>query len=306
MKKPRTHRTDPRIGTWRASTVAQAPAAVRKDSVSPTIRFIAPPPAPAPDVAVAPIPPRVFKPGAPSSPIKRVLLDPSANQREVLDSIFEGPKTLLHLLRLYPAEICSIEDASRFLDKYIRRLAPLLLKRGNGQGVKQLEELIWNWSQKLPDYVSFTLPARCWISEDQNICLPIPQLEVLAPKNRPALGRLRKGRRFWTDFVLVCDGPNYSIDVEFVTGSMSTEPRPPQSPQRPPTKPSKGQRSNIARAQPHYRAIPLQEYLNYFDNLVLQKLRQELEVSRQFSTTRFSDLSGWPVSGGLPSLPRRR
>jgi len=46
----------------------------------------------------------------------------------------------------------------------------------------------------------------------------------------------------------------------------------------------------------------LNDYLAMFDNAVNAHLMAELRLSQQYSRTRFDQLEGWGVSGGLPSL----
>lgn len=269
---------------------------------------------PAPVASEPPRPPRtVLVPTRTTT--KRIELLPSVSQRETLDSLFEGPRTLLQLLRMYDGELRTLDEAARFLDRNIRRLAPLMLRRRNGQGVKQLELLILEWAQALPEYVSFLLPDRCWLSDGQDIALPIDNLGLLPPADRDGLSRLQRENRYFTDFALISQGAAYYVDIEFepippwarevsmpaVDTPVRDRPKPPTA--RPRPRPPRPPRS---RARDEVRTVPFVDLLQYFDNAILDRLRRDLEVSRQFSTTRFAELSGRAVSGGLPSLPKRK
>ena len=240
------------------------------------------------------------------------VLKPDPRQLELLEDMTEGPVLLQRLLSMNGTRITTLDEASAFLDKHWKRLVPYMFSRNSAQSPRAIEKLILELANE--DYDSFRLdfPSGCALTATQEILLPIPGLLAVEVDDRATLEELRQGRKHAGSFTLVRRHAGYAIGIEFERIVL------------PRSKP----RNNAAREfldvfrqdaakrqpQPEKRQSPpkrragmsAHSFLTSFNNRVTAHLKQQLAVSREFKTTRFADLSGWGVSGGLPSLPRRK
>lgn len=236
----------------------------------------------------------------------------NSRQQAILESMFEGPLLLQRLLAVSAKPIDSLEAASAFLDKHWQRLAPYMFRKGSSQPPKAMEALILKLSKEPLDVFTIDFPAGCAFTMDQRVLLPVPDLEAVAVAFPALLLAARAGRRHDGSFSLsrVLNGYAVAIDFEPISWpKCMNHAFAPKSGDLPRTRPLPGtqERRQSKPAPPSRRSgMAAQDFLKNFNNRVTAQLKQQLVVSRQFSTTRFADLSGWGVSGGLPSLPRRR
>lgn len=246
-----------------------------------------------------------------SSIFQEFALHLNARQQEILDSMLEGPLLLQRLLALATTPIETIETASAFLDKHWQRLAPYMFRKGASQTPKAIEALILQLAKKPLNVFSIDFPAGCSLTTDQRVLLPIPELGAVGLSSSELLIAARTGRRHNGSFSLSRVFKGYTVAIDFVPISSPISKKqvaPSKTPNRiniqPPLRLQ--ERRQAKPAQPARRSgMAAQDFLMSFNNRVTTQLKQELAVSRQFTTTRFADLSGWGVSGGLPSLPRR-
>ena len=236
----------------------------------------------------------------------------NAQQQEILDSMFEGPLFLQRLLAISTKPIESIEAASAFLDKHWQRLTPYMFRKGSSQTPKAMEALILKLSREPLDVFTIDFPAGCSLAADQNILLPVPGLDAVAVASPELLLATRTGRRHDGSFSLTRILKGYAVAIDFEPISWpkptnhASAPKSACLPRKQPLPNTPGRRQSKPATSERRSGMAAQDFLKSFNNRVTAELKQQLAASRQFSTTRFADLSGWGVSGGLPSLPRRR
>jgi hypothetical protein len=233
-------------------------------------------------------------------------------QFELLEEMTEGPVLLQRLLSMNGDPITTLDEASAFLDKYWKRLAPYMFSRNSGQSPRAMEQLILKLANEDYDCFQLDFSSSCALTSAHAILLPIPELSAVEVDDRAALEKSRMGRKHSGAFTLVRNHNGYAIGIEF---ERITPPKPKthinsaknildafgNRPSKQPLPPRKRQSSPKRKS-----GMSAHSFLTSFNNRVTAHLKQQLAVSRQFTTTRFADLSGWGVSGGLPSLPKRR
>jgi len=238
-------------------------------------------------------------------------LTPDRHQLKLLEEMMEGPVFLQRLLSMNGERIQTIEQASAFLDKNWKRLVPYMVSRNAAQSPRAMEQLILRLATEDSDTFRLDFPSSCALTAAQEILFPIPDLSAVTIGNHAALAQARKGMKHAGAFTLVRTDTGYFVGIEF------ERILPPQANvQRQVAKElleafsqgaSKHQPPPRKKVSPPHRktGMSAHAFLTSFNNRVTAHLKQQLAVSRQFSTTRFEDLSGWGVSGGLPSLPKR-
>lgn len=239
-------------------------------------------------------------------------LRPDKRQLELLDTMMEGPTLLQRLLAMHGARIETIDQAAAFLDKNWKRLVPYMFSRSEGQTPNAMEQLILRLASEKLDVFRLDFAASCALTTTQEVLLPIPELAAVGVNDPAGVAQARQGMKHGGAFKLLCYAKEYAVGIEFDRIPLPL-PRKSSSVTRPKvhsvhhheTKKAMPSHSKVKQHQKNV-GMSAQEFLTSFNNRVTAQLKQELAVSRQFSTTRFADLSGWGVSGGLPSLPKRR
>jgi hypothetical protein len=239
----------------------------------------------------------------------------SEAQVEILSNMFEGPLFLKRLISLEASPPATLDAAAAFLDRHWQRLVPFLFRRGAGQTPSSVEHLILHLAEEDCSDFTINFSSHCLFTVDRQVQLPIPGLGLIDVFNRGPIEEALKKYCHTGAFGLLGTGSEYFVLVDFVPRSQVVSPNkilpavstPPKKskphPHRPAPRPTPRVTPSIPLRRPGMTA---RDFLNAFDNRVTQFLQQQLAISRQYTTTRFEDLSGWGVSGGLPSLPRRR
>ena len=224
----------------------------------------------------------------------------------------EGPVFLQRLISMHSERIETIDQSAAFLDKNWKRLVPYMFGRSAGQTPRSMEQLILRLASDNLDAFRLDFAASCALTTLHGVLLPIPGLAAVPVGDNAALNQARNGMKHGGAFTLLRKEGGYAVGIEF---NRITLPPPRPSPvvtnpkvHSPPPQPSRRAIPSRPKPQPPQRRVGMsaQDFLASFNNRVTAHLKQQLAVSRQFTTTRFSDLSGWGVSGGLPSLPKRR
>ena len=233
---------------------------------------------------------------------------PDKQQFSLLESMLEGPVLLQRLLALSDQPLGSIDDAARFLDKHWQRLVPYMFRKGRGQGPKAVEQLILRMAHESTDRFQIDFNACCSLTNDQRVTFPIPELGPIALARVGDLAAARAGQKHAGDFSLIRTLVGYSVAIRFDKKSPLADkaktqfitPVPPRN-----HRPKIVQRTPVrlpARPLPHYSGISAGDFLAAFNNRVTAHLNHQLAVGRNFAGSRFDELSGWGVSGGLCSL----
>ena len=239
-------------------------------------------------------------------------LKPDPRQFSLLEAMMEGPVFLQRLIAMSVNQIDTIEHAASFLDKNWKRLVPYMFGRNSGQTPRAMEHLILRLANEPLEEFYLEFPANCTLTASQRVLFPIPNLAAVSVEDNVVLEIARKGTKHSGSFTLLRTQNGYSVGIEFERIALPPQRSTSQVIKKKVhshTSPSQ----NIAitshskpRLQQRRAGMSAQEFLTSFNNRVTAHLKQQLAVSRQFTTTRFTDLSGWGVSGGLPSLPKRR
>lgn len=239
-------------------------------------------------------------------------LKPDAKQLALLEEMMEGPVFLQRLLAMHGDRIETINQATEFLDKNWKRLVPYMFGRNTTQTPRAMEQLILRLANADLKTFSLDFAAGCALTATQSVLLPIPELSALDVENHASLARARQGMKHRGSFTLLHSYSTYAVGIEFEKITL---------PQMRIAATAKRTKVHSTRIQSPTKPIPsrlkinapqrkvgtsAQEFLASFNNRVTAHLKEQLAVSRAFTTTRFGDLSGWGVSGGLPSLPKRR
>ena len=225
----------------------------------------------------------------------RIVLRPNSRQRMQLESLFAGPVLVAQLLRAGAVSIQSPQDASMFLLRNRNALEPYLWSNDREASVEHLKSLVIQWSSRPPEDLELSFESDCSISVEQQVFLPIPRLGLLEVANASHLAQLRIGSRYVPGFGLFRSQQHFSVNLVF----WRHHPRKAQTP-------VKGAQNKQVQQRVEHAVLSVAAFLTMFDNRVNQQLMHELRVSQQHSTTKFHELEGRPVQGGLPSLGKRR
>lgn len=241
---------------------------------------------------------------------------PTTQQRDVLEVLVEGPVFIQRLLAMQSVPVDTIEDAGRFLDRNWVRLAPYMFQRGAAKSPRSVERLILEIAQQGGNGFTLSFPSQCAVAIDGTVLLPIPGLGGLRIAEPEEFREAREGMRHSGNFCLTRSNAGFSVGIPLLPIVRPLHPElraQPFYPDRQAT--GAGQSAALRRLKQVARprkpsrqlgtkraGMAVTDFLRAFNNRVAAKLRE----SRAYATPRFNDLSGRPVSGGLPSLPRRR
>lgn len=255
----------------------------------------------------------------------QALLHPSPAQRLKLDELLAGPIFLQRLFALSTAPIETLRDASKFLDDNWRRLSPYMFEGSARRSPKQLENLILDISRSKTSSFALDFASQCMLTSRDEVILPIPGLAEINLVYPAELRLARTNMRHEGGFTLITTAVNYEVGITFfpitavsINTSSAVRPRSacPTRNCAPAVKYEKPDRHKKIIARPgKQRAVvkpqvtarmSVTDFLAAFNNRITAILNAQLKVSQSYTTTRFGDLEGRAVSGGLPSLPRRR
>jgi hypothetical protein len=214
-------------------------------------------------------------------------LRPTRQQLVLLDDLFAGPAFLRSIILERSTPISSQFEASAFLLTHRRDLEPYLQKKRESS-VNLLTQLALDWSRDQPDQIELEFESDCSVSNEQKVFLPINRLGLLALAEPDELAALRIGKKYSSNFRLVKQGLNYSIGFELCTTHVVSQ-------------------SRVIKSSPNTRPksksiIKFSNFLDMFD----ARVDAEARAGKAFPKNGFDRLQGWPVSGGLPSLGKRR
>lgn len=225
-------------------------------------------------------------------------LRPSPAQLLTLNELLEGPSFLQRLISLAVSPITTLDDASKFLDKNWQRLSTHMFNGARPRSPRQMEQLILEIASSRSRDFALEFASQCSLTVRNEVLLPIPGLAEVELAHPEELRLARTGMRHESAFTLIMTARGYEVGIAFFPNSAmparSTTVTGRAANQRPQAK------SQVAARM---SAI---ELVAAFDNRITKLLNEQLKISRSFTTTRFGDLQGRAVSGGLPSLPRRR
>lgn len=237
-------------------------------------------------------------------------LSPNSQQQAILDEMLEGPLLLQRLLSFEPAAPSTTDAASAFLDRNWKRLSPYMFRAGGRQSPKAIEELILKIARDYSEVFTLEFQSKCLFTPNQCAIFPIPGVGEIPVAEPNALTAALRGNRHTGGFGLAHFGGVYSVEVDLMPAHRPDAPAPQPRRPSPATNraPAKATSSSPGRQSPQAskKGLAASDFLALFNNRVTAHLQQQLKISRQFTTTRFDDLSGWGVSGGLPSLGKRR
>jgi len=252
----------------------------------------------------------------------RFPLKPTSAQAEILKDLFEGPLFVQRLLALTPVPVQTAAAAAAFLDRHWNRLVPYMFSGQGGRSPKAMEALILEMATGDLDEFCLDFPAGCMLTQQHSVRFPVPGLGPVAVRNSGELGSARLHRKHSGSFGLIAAGASgfaVAIDFERIVRPLTPPivPVVPRGAPRPSVELSRNRasqqhpvrqppRPQLPQQEPRRKGMAAETFLRMFNNRVTAHLQDQLRISRQFTTTRFEDLSGWGVSGGLPSLPRRQ
>lgn len=245
-----------------------------------------------------------------------------SKQRDTLEELFAGPAFLQRRIMLLSAPITRIEEAEIFLDLNWRRLSSFMFEGSRQRSPKQLTQLILDIATSESEVFALDFPSCCRLTPDNKVLISALDLGPLSLENPDALKSARADRYHLGAFALLMAAEGYEVSIDFFPKSTSVIK-------------SEGSRlasidrmlarnadrmlaRDVDRKKADHKApkalgkkkkiarMSATDFIAAFDGWVAGLLRAQMEVSRSFSTTRFSELEGRVVSGGLPSLPRRR
>jgi hypothetical protein len=223
-------------------------------------------------------------------------LRPSPAQKVVLDSLFSGPLLLKTLLQNAAQKPRTSLDASLFLLHHHGELEPYLYSGNRAESVDLLKNLVVQWGSRIPERIELQFSGDCSVSASNQVFLPIPRLGMVAVQNISRLIDARSGARYRPTFAVVHSSLGYLVEIVFVR-SAAAVPHAHDTAKAPKVVP--GTQSVSAR-------FGFSSFLTLFDNRVNQGLMEELRISRRFAKPDFGALEGREVTGGLPSLGKRR
>lgn len=232
----------------------------------------------------------------------KVCLLPSMSQQVRLTEIFAAPKVLAALLKQYPRQLTSSSDASLFLlenkkalDGYINPLA----RKGT---IDLLTELLLQWSAEPPEAIGINF-TDVGISPAQEMSLPVHGLRQVPIVHPSGLAEVRQGFIAQGPFTLFEEGRSYYLTFTLARIATGSNGRADRAEQR-----KRPRRED--RVIPQIRLRP-GDPLPYIVGVRQDAPRRERVLysrsgvfPRGLKTMNWAGLSGWGVSGGLPSLGR--
>lgn len=251
-------------------------------------------------------------------------LRPSLAQQKKLDELLSGPVFLQRLIAISKFSIKTADDASNFLDNNWCRLSPYMFEGTNRRSPKQLEKLILDIALSKSRGFALDFTSQCMLTPRDEVIFPIPGLGEIELAYPAELRIARTNMRHQGCFTLLTIGASYEIGITFlpitsipINKSTTIQPRNNRIRESRQSGITNRKTNNvdesIVQATKYFSKIKPQvtarmsasDFLATFNNRVIALLNAQLKISKNFTTTRFGDLEGRAVSGGLPSLPRR-
>lgn len=218
-----------------------------------------------------------------------------------LTKMFETPRALAALLRAHTSKIATAADASLFLLMHRKQLDGFIDGRERHGAVDQLTELLIQWSNTPPEIIGIDFSEDCSISANQEIYLPIDGLRLLATSDPADLARQRQGAHYGQTFTLFERGRGFAVSftlsrrVQVPTASLRPPPGTSLKDWRPPEI-----RLAPGQPRPHIVAKPAAMPQRNKTRVLYTGFAQSFGAPMRSMNWR--GISGWGVSGGLPSL----
>lgn len=224
-------------------------------------------------------------------------------QMTAITRMFEAPRALARLLKAHVGKISTSAEASLFLLKNRKQLDGFIDSHARTESVDLLTELLIQWSNNPPEVIGIDFSEDCSISASQEIYLPIEGFRCLAVAEPANLAKKRIGSQYGGLFTLFEHDKGFSVSFNLChrieVKSM-------------PLKPPPGMKLKDWRP-PEIRLVPGQP-LPYINRM--RRVKPEHRPRQRVLYTGFAQsfgggglrsmnwvgLSGWGVSGGLPSL----
>jgi len=229
----------------------------------------------------------------------KVCLKPTASQLVRLAEIFAAPRVLAALLSHYSGKITSVADASVFLLRNRKALDGYINPRARIDTVDVLTRLLLHWAAAPPQSIGIDFDSG-EISRKQAICFPVEGLRAVAVVHPKILAEVREGFKARGPFTLFEDaGAYYAAFVLAPQSYIGKSDRSTPSERKPPTRPIPEIKLRPGDPLPHIVRDD-------------DSTRERVLYSRSsvfpggLRNMNWDALSGWAVSGGLPSLGRRR
>lgn len=217
-----------------------------------------------------------------------------------LKALFSAPNALVSLLRAYPQRLVTPSDASVFLLSNRKELDTYINPDARGRAVDLLTELLLQWSGSPPDSIGIDFDDVS-LTPDQKVYLPFEGYRGVEVADPLQLMKQRKGRLFKAPFTLFEEGKHFFVAFTLEPKLVSKQPVPTVKQKARDTRPREIQ---LKPGQP----------LPYISGMrhELREPRQRVLFSKYsgvfsggLKTMNWGSLSGWGVSGGLPSLGKR-
>lgn len=233
----------------------------------------------------------------------KVCLLPSKSQQARLTEIFAAPKVVAGLLKQYPRQLTCPSDASMFLLQNKKALDGYISPQARNGTIDLLTELLLHWSAEPPEAIGINF-QHVGISPAQEMSLPVHGLRAVPIVHPSGLAEVTQGFVPQGPFTLFEEGRSYYLTFTLARettarrhGADGVKQR-----QRPPRE---------RRVTPEIRLRP-GDPLPYIVGLRQEAPRSDRVLysrsgvfPRGLKTMNWAGLSGWAVSGGLPSLGRR-
>lgn len=244
---------------------------------------------------------------------KIFLLSPTSTQKNRFDSLFNGLICVFDLITHQKHNLKNKMDIKTFLlinknkiDCHIHMLEKEI-------AYSILVEVIFQWinAEDFPKHPTIDFDEKCSVSNQNKLYLPIARLglvDIHQTYFNVFLESIRgQNKKYDPYFSIFKKGSNFFIEIDLLVREKITEKNPKnhrsfdQSKKQPPSSNRQKNRNK--------NNIKSSKVLSLFDKMYLeadQKARETAFLERQYVTSNFKDLSGRPVSAGLPSLGKRK
>ena len=233
---------------------------------------------------------------------KSFLLSPTSNQKKRLDYLFDGLICVFDLITDQKHILKNKFDIKKFLlinknkiDCHIH-----MLDKEIAYGI--LVEVVFQWlnADKFPQYPIIDFDEKCSVSNENKIFLPISKIgliDINQDQFNTFVESVRgQHKKYDPYFSIFKKGSNFFIEIDLLEKNKKIDHLKQKAPNK---KHKKPQKHNVKSS----------EVLSLFDRVCMEfarRAREQAFMDRQYRTSNFDDLSGRPVSGGLPSLGKRR